>query len=62
MSVFLTAAKVVPHSIKHTAAVDCESQIPLEIPANELSGGQIFQVTYTYSVKFVVSFHKYEII
>lgn len=56
MSVFLTAAKVVPHSIKHTGPVDCESQIPLEIP--ELSSGQTFQVTYTYSVKFVVSFYK----
>lgn len=62
MSVFLIAAKVVPHSIKHTGSVDCESQIPLEIPTNELSGGQTFQVKYTYSVKFVVSFYEYEIV
>lgn len=62
MSVFLIAAKVVPHSIKHTGTFDCESQIPLEVPANELPVGQKFEVTYTYSVKFVVSFCEYEII
>jgi len=48
-----------PHSIKHTSesAIDCESQIPLEIPANELPNGHKFQVIYTYSVKFVVNLH-----
>lgn len=58
----LIAVKVVPHSIKHTGPVDCESQIPLEIPSSELSVGQMFPVTYTYSVKFVVSFREYIII
>lgn len=61
MYVFLIAVKVVPHSIKHTSSVlkdsDCESQIPLEIPANELTSGPPFQVKYTYSVKFVVSLY-----
>jgi len=57
---FLIAVKVVPHSIKHTPGpVDCESQIPLEIPSNELSAGQTFEVTYTYSIKFVVSLCKH---
>lgn len=54
--------KVVPHSIKHTGTVDCESQIPLEIPSDELSGGQTLQVTYTYSIKFVVSLCEYTIV
>lgn len=58
----LIAVKVVPHSIKHTTIVDCESQIPLEVPSNELPVGETFQVIYTYSVKFVVSFCKYTII
>jgi len=50
-----------PHSIKHISesSVDCERQIPLEIPANELSNGQKFQVVYTYSVKFVVNLYIY---
>lgn len=59
---FFIAAKVVPHSIKHTGTIDCESQIPLEIPANELPAGQTFQVTYTYSVKFVVRFCENEMV
>ncbi|KMQ93427.1 transmembrane 9 superfamily member 2, partial [Lasius niger] len=49
----IISAKVVPHSIKHTGTFDCESQIPLEVPANELPVGHKFEVLYTYSVKFV---------
>lgn len=49
----IISAKVVPHSIKYTSTADCESQIPLEIPSNEIPPGQTFQVQYTYSVKFV---------
>ncbi|XP_014485207.1 PREDICTED: transmembrane 9 superfamily member 2 isoform X1 [Dinoponera quadriceps] len=51
----IISVKVMPHSIKHTSTIDCESQIPLEIPGNTnaLANGQTFQVTYTYSVKFV---------
>lgn len=58
---FLIAVKVVPHSIKHSGTVDCESQIPLELPSNELPVGQTFQVTYTYSIKFVVSLCEHKI-
>lgn len=50
----LIAVKIVPHSIKHSDPVDCESQIPLELPSNELQSGQRFEVIYTYSVKYVV--------
>ncbi|EFN74328.1 Transmembrane 9 superfamily member 2 [Camponotus floridanus] len=47
----IISAKVVPHSIKHGSTIDCESQTPLEIPANEMPDR--FEVKYTYSVKFV---------
>lgn len=54
-----TAVKVVPHSIKHGSTVDCESPTPLEIPSTALPTGQTIQVTYTYSVKFVVGMQIY---
>lgn len=57
----MIAVKVVPHSIKHTGTVDCESTTPLEIPSGELTSGQPFPVTYTYSIKFVVSLRDHTI-
>lgn len=52
----VAAVKVNPRSIKHTEKLmDCESTSPLEIPADDLHQGEKLAITYSYTVKFLVS-------
>lgn len=53
--IFSIAVKVVPRSIKHGNIHDCEHKVPLEIPHDPLPVSQQLDVTYTYSVTFIVS-------
>lgn len=53
---------MVPRSIKHENAIDCDSKVPLEISRDPLPVGQELKVTYTYSVTYTVSFYTIKII
>lgn len=57
MLVFL-AVKVTPRSIQHADLKnpDCSpTSKPMEIKGPELKSGEKISITYTYSVKFIVS-------
>lgn len=54
-----SAVKVTPHSIKHSKGNECKSSEPMAIPAHKLAHGEKLSITYSYQVKFVVSFILY---
>jgi len=56
--IFILAVKVTPRSILHTdpKAPNCSpTGKPMEIRGQELKNGDKLAITYTYSVKFIVS-------
>lgn len=53
----IISVKVTPSSIRHDnpKAPDCSGTTPIEIPSTALPNGQKIDITYTYSVKFVMN-------
>lgn len=50
----IISIEVVPRSIKHTSeALNCESNMRMEIPSKKLPQGHKLDITYTYSVKYI---------
>lgn len=48
---------MVPRSIKHGTVVNCDHKEALDIPHSPLSVGKILDITYTYSVTYIVSIY-----
>lgn len=53
---YVSAVKVTPRSVKHTNSkeIDCNFKEPMSIPERKLQLGEKIDITYSYSVKFVV--------
>ena len=53
---FYIAVKVTPRSVNHNDPknIDCSFKDPMAIPERRLQPGDKIDITYSYSVKFVV--------
>lgn len=48
---------MVPRSIKHGTVVNCDHKEALDIPHSPLPVGKNLDITYTYSVTYIVSIY-----
>jgi len=57
INLFIFDLQIIPSSINHgdPEHLDCLSRTPLEIPKSPLPSGRVLNITYSYSVKFVLN-------